>query len=274
MSIKSLGALLVVLTAVLVGAPSAAAQHDGLEMSATINGHDVGAASSGDPLRLEPGQSVEVVLELTNRSSQAVDLRRVELAGHVLGLTFFNYSTAVGMTVAPGAVDTLRYRLDLYGLDGQATGLIGGELRVVDAEGDPVASIPTITDVRGSLISVYGLFGIALVVLTALALLDAALALARHRLSANRWQRGLRLLAPGVGIGLVVAFSASVARLWVPNTGLWLVLAGLTATVFFALGYFSPTPGDDDDDEFDDEFDDGAVSNAETGELPTGEFGR
>ncbi|HEX9831467.1 MAG TPA: hypothetical protein VGA66_00015 [Mycobacterium sp.] len=270
---KSIGALLVVMTAVFVGAPSAAAQDGGLEMSATIDGHDVGAASSGDPLRLEPGQSVEVVLELTNRGSDVVDLRRVELAGHVLGLTFFNYSTEVGLTVAPGAADTLRYRLDLYGLDGQATGLIAGALTVVDAEADAVASIPTVTDVRGSLISVYGLFGIALVVLTALALVDAALALARHRLSANRWQRGLRLLAPGVGIGLVVAFSASVARLWVPNTGLWLVLSGLTATLFFALGYFSPTP-DDDDDEFDDEFDDDAMSNAETGQLPTGEFGR
>ena len=137
----------------------------------------------------------------------------------MVGLTSFSYATTVQFTVQPGATDTLRYQLDLIGLDGQATGLIGGALTVRDAAGDPISSIPMVTDVRGSLISVYGLFGIALVVLTGLALLDAALAVAKHGLSHNRWQRGLRLLAPGVGIGLVLAFSASVARLWVPNTG-------------------------------------------------------
>ena len=40
------------------------------------------------------------------------------------------------------------------------------------------------------------------------------------RLSANRWRRGLRLLTPGIGIGLVLVFSASVARWWVPRTEL------------------------------------------------------
>lgn len=64
-----------------------------------------------------------------------------------------------------------------------------------------------------------------------------------------------------------------------PDTGLWLVSAGLTAAVFFGLGYFSPTPddldGDDelDDDNLDDE-EDGALSDAETGQFRTGEFGR
>jgi hypothetical protein len=122
-----------------------------------------------------------------------------------------------------------------------------------------VASVSTVTDVRGSLMSVYGLFGIALVVLTALALVDSAFAIARRRLSANRGKRGLRLLAPGLGIGLILAFSASVARLWVPNTGQWLIIAAITAAAFFTLGYLSPTtePADDeplaDDDEFDDD---------------------
>lgn len=271
-SITAVAVLTALFVAVFVGAASAVAQQLGIDMSATVNGQDVGAASSDDPLRLEPGQSVEVVLELANHSGEVVDVRRVELAGRVLGLAFFNYSTAVQLSVPAGATDTLRYRLDLYGLGGQATGLVCGELTVVDAEGDTIASIPTVTDVRGSLISVYGLFGMALLVLTALALLDAALALAKHRLSVNRWQRGFRLLAPGVGIGLVVAFSASVARLWVPNTGLWLVMAGMTAAVFFALGYFSPTPDNGEDDEFDE--DDDALLNTETGQLPTDEFGR
>jgi hypothetical protein len=252
-------ALVALLAWAFIGTP--AAQAATVTMSATVNGHDVAGAGASEPLRLEPGQSVEVAIELTNQGTEPIDVRRVELAGHVLGLSFFSYATTVNFGVAPGATDTLRYRLDLTGLDGQATGLIGGALTVRDAEGNAIATIPTVTDVRGSLMSVYGLFGIAMVVLTALALLDAALGVAKHRLSANRWQRGLRLLAPGIGIGLVLGFSASVARLWVPNTGLWLVLAGLTAAAFFALGYFSPTPEEEEEDEDleDDELDEGDV---------------
>jgi hypothetical protein len=271
MGVRSIAALFVLLASAFLGTASAAAEPGTLTMSATVNGKDVGAASAGDPLRLVPGESVEVLIHLTNRGAGAVDVRRVRLSGRVIGLTFFNYATAVQLTVPPGASDTLRYRLDLFGLEGQATGLIAGELAVADAAGETVASIPTVTDVRGSLLSVYGLFGLALVVLTALALLDTAFALAKHRLSENRWQRGLRLLAPGVGIGLVVAFTASVARLWVPNTRLWLVMAGLTAAVFFALGYFSPTPDHEEDEDLDeDDFD----SPGDTDTVATDGFGR
>lgn len=275
MGVKSIAVLAVLLAAVFISPASAAAESGTVTMSATVNGTDVGAASRGEPLLLVPGESVEVVVEVTNHGATAVELRRVELSGRVLGLTFFNYATAVQLTVPAGATDTLRYRLDLLGLDGQATGLIAGELTVADAAGETVASTATVTDVRGSLLSVYGLFGIALVVLTALALLDAALALAKHRLSENRWKRGLRLLAPGVGIGLVIAFTASVARLWVPDTGLWLVVAGLTAAVFFALGYFSPTPDHEADDDLDDDLDEDdfdAAPPADT--VRTDEYGR
>ena len=71
---------------------------------------------------------------------------------------------------------------------------------------------------------------------------------ARHKDSQNRWRRGLRMLTPGIGIGLVLAFTASVARWWVPSTHVWLLTAGITAATFFVLGYFSPTPDEDDDD--------------------------
>lgn len=259
MTSKSIAALIALFACAFVGIPAAVAQPTGVSLSATVNGQDVGAASRSDPLRLDPGESVEVAVELTNNGHVAVSLRRVELAGRVLGLTFFSYATTVALTVEPGSTDTLRYQLDLIGLEGQATGLIGAALTVTDGAGDPIALIPTVTDVRGSLISVYGLFGIALLVLTVLALLDAALALARHRLSQNRWQRGLRLLTPGVGVGLVLAFSASVGRWWVPDTGLWLVVAGLTAAVFFALGYFSPTPLPEEEFDEEEELEDGEM---------------
>ena len=219
-----------------------AAKPQGVDLSATIDDRDIAETSATEPLRLPPNSTIRVAVALTNNSDGALHIRRVDLAGRVLGLTFFSYSTAVELTIAPGRSEALKYRLDLAGLEGQATGLIVADLAVIGDDGAPIASIPLDTDVRGSLYSVYGLFGIALAVLTALAIADAALAIARHRLSTNRWQRGLRLLAPGIGIGLIFGFTASVLRWWVPDTGLWLAVAGVSASVGFLLGYCSPTP--------------------------------
>ncbi|WP_085998500.1 hypothetical protein [Nocardia vinacea] len=254
---------------VLVGlfAAPVAAKPQGVDMSATIDDHDIADTSATEPLRLQPNSTIRVAIALTNNSDGALHIRRVDLAGHVLGLTFFSYSTAVELIIAPGRAEALKYRLDLTGLEGQATGLIVADLAVIGEDGAPIASIPLDTDVRGSLYSVYGLFGIALAVLTALAIADAALAIARHRLSTNRWQRGLRLLAPGIGIGLIFGFTASVLRWWVPDTGLWLAVAGVAASVGFLLGYCSPTPEVEDlapTEEFDE------TADVETVRLPDG----
>ncbi|MEV2221618.1 hypothetical protein AB0E01_17265 [Nocardia vinacea] len=254
---------------VLVGlfAAPVAAKPQGVDMSATIDDRDIAETSATEPLRLQPSSTIRVAIALTNNSDAALHIRRVDLAGHVLGLTFFSYSTAVELTIAPGRSEALKYRLDLAGLEGQATGLIVADLAVIGADGAPIASIPLDTDVRGSLYSVYGLFGIALAVLTALAIADAALAIARHRLSTNRWQRGLRLLAPGIGIGLIFGFTASLLRWWVPDTGLWLAVAGVAASVGFLLGYCSPTPEVEDlapTEEFDE------TADVETVRLPDG----
>lgn len=245
---RGIGVLLgpmLLLTMLLWPAAAATARPDGVDMSANFDGHDIADTSVEEPLRLEPDSTVRVAIELSNKTGSPVEIRHVDLAGQVLGLTFFSYSTAVELTIPPGGSESLRYRLELRGLQGQAVGFLGGELAVYGADNARVAAIPLITDVRGSLWSVYGLFGVALAILTALALADAALAVARHRLSVNRWQRGLRLLAPGLGIGLVFAFTASVARWWVPDTGLWLAFAGVTAAVSFLLGYAAPTPEPD-----------------------------
>lgn len=242
--IRSVGARACVLLVIagLLGTAPAAAAPDNVTMSATIDDLDIAKATAGEPIRLDPDGAIRVGIGLTNNTDAPVDIRRVELAGEVLGLTFFAYSTTVQLTLAPGKSESLSYQLELDGLAGQATGLIGADLSVIGTDNKVVAAVGTVTDVRGSLISVYGLFGIALAVLTALALIDTALAIARHRLSPNRWQRGVRVLAPGVGIGLVFGFTASVARWWVPDTGLWLAVAGVSATVAFLLGYCSPTP--------------------------------
>lgn len=245
-----MAALMAVLVAGLVGSAVAQAARDEVGVAATFNGQDVAAASTARPVRMEPGTLSKIVLDVTNRGKEPVVVKRVELAGDILGLNFFRYVASTELTVQPGTTGTLSYQLDLTDLEHQATGLIRGEMKVTDDAGRVIATIPTVTDVRGSLWSLSGLFALFLIVFTALALVIVAVAVARHRLPANRAQRGLRFLLPGIGLILVLGFTASVLRLWTPTTGVWLAAAGICAIVFFGLGYFSPMPGDEDDDDY------------------------
>ncbi|GAA4485602.1 hypothetical protein GCM10023094_40660 [Rhodococcus olei] len=261
-----LAVLVVILAALGFQAPATAAV-EGVQMSATINGQDVAGAGQDNPVRLDPNTEARVSITLTNGSAEPLNVAATDLTGHVLGLSFFEYHTSVAVTVAPGATQTIAYALDLSGLDGQATGLINGSLRVLGDGGADIADLPTVIDVRGSLVSVYGLFGLAIAVLTVLAIVDTALALARHRLPANRWRRGMRFLTPGVGIGLVLVFTLSAVRVWVPTADKWLLVAAGFAIGFFLVGYFTPTPVAEEDEEDEEEM---ALEDAEDADLGTG----
>lgn len=252
MIMRCLSALVIAFGTVLLVAPGAGAA-ESVGMTVTVNGQDIATAGPTNPVRLDPHSPAQVQVNLDNDTAAPVAVAAVDLSGHVLGLTFFSYHTAVGLTVPPGQTQSLNFELDLSGLDGQATGLINGTVLVRGDDGTVLGDISTVTDVRGSLMSVYGLFGLALALLTALAVLDAALGIARRRLHENRWRRGLRMLTPGIGIGLVLAFTLSATRVWAPTLDRWLLLAGGFAAGFFILGYLTPTP--DRDEDFDDEMD-------------------
>src|SRR5262245_6545054 len=93
----------------------------------TVDGHDAQAASAGEPMLLYPDKSLDIMIEVTNHGPAPVTVRQVEFTGRVLGLAFFSYATPRDVTVLPGKTEKLRYRLDLTGLSGLATGLIGAE---------------------------------------------------------------------------------------------------------------------------------------------------
>ena len=70
----------------------------------------------------------------------------------------------------------------------------------------------------------------------------------------NRWRRGLRMLTPGIGIGLVLVFSCRALRCGYRRPGTWLIVVLVFAVVFFVLGYLTPNPtveGEDDEDDDD-----------------------
>lgn len=231
--------------------PSGAAAQQGPRLTAEVDGVPVATSTESRPIRLVPRRQATLSVEVTNDTTKPLDIRIVRLEGKVVGLTFFAYDTAVGLTVAPGQTGSRRFVLDLGGLDGQATGLIPGAVKLLDADRHVVAEEAAVVDVRGSLRSVYGAFGIGVAFLTALSFLGALVGLARHRLPPNRWRRGLRFLTPGLGLGLLLNFTLSATRVFVPSAGRWLTIVVVSAAVLFGLGYLTPGPdtGEDDDEE-------------------------
>jgi hypothetical protein len=238
-------ALAVAATARPAGADSSVA------IATTIDGTAAGGSSPAHPVVLQPDQPANIDIEVTNDGGDSVALRTVRLTGVVTGLTFFSYQTSVNLTVEPGQSTHLRYSLDLTGLDGQATGLVPARISVSDADHHTVASQSFVSDVRGSLESVYGLFGLALLALTGLAFAGVLWAVATHRIPRNRWRRGMRLLTVGLGLGLVMVFTLSALRVWVPSPGRWVVTVLGFAVIFFVIGYLTPTPTGDDEEELD-----------------------
>ncbi len=228
----------------LVGAagPTPATAAGAVEVTAQIDGRAFSDGTETDPIRLDPKRDSVLSVEVTNRGSQPITVRIVRLEGRVVGLSFFAYDTAVGLTVPPNSQGSRRFTLDLGGLDGQATGLVPGSVKLLDNDRRELASQGGVVDVRGSLRSVYGLFGVGVAALTVVSLLGCITGLARHRLHPNRWRRAMRFLTPGLGLGLFLNFTLSATRVFVPAVGRWLTIVVVCSAASFALGYLTPAP--------------------------------
>lgn len=211
-------------------------------LSASIDNVRLTKATEAHPLVVRPQHGLDVSLTVSNITGHVLDVRSVDLEGHIAGLTFFSFDTEVEFNVARSQHKTLNYVLDAQSLDGQATGLVPSELVLAGAHGNTLASEAFISNVHGSLWSVYGLFGLGIFVLTLLALMEVVLALARGRLPVNRWKRGTRFLGVGMGTGGIFVFSASAVGKWLPSGGHWLVILAIAAAAGFSLGYLTPTP--------------------------------
>jgi hypothetical protein len=227
---------------VLVTSPAAAAGGD-VVLDTTVNGARLSSASSSHPVRLDPAGPATISLRVTNGGRSTIAVRSLSFAGEVIGLTFFAYQTSVLLSVPPGQTGTLQFPLDLSGLDGQATGLMPASMTVYDRSHNRLASEATVVDVRGSIRSVYGLFGLGIAILTAFILVSLLTALARQRLPDNRWRRALRFVPLGAGVALVAAFTLSVARLFVPTVAHVLPVLAVAVAVTFGIGYLTPAPG-------------------------------
>lgn len=248
-------------------APAAAVTTDlvagppGVTWGATIDGHDIASASGNDPVRLPAGRDVRVDLSVRNDGAQPVTVRNVRLEGRVIGMSFYSFTTQVDLVVQPGETGERSILVDLGELGDQAVGLIPARLSLLAPDRSAVARQSIATDVRGSLISAYGLFGLAVAAITLVLVLGLALEIARRRLPVNRWRRAVRFLAPGLGLGLTATFSLSATRLLIPSATVWVPLVLGCGAVAFVAGYLTPGPREV-------ERDDEAMVDADRYELP------
>lgn len=226
--------------------PVPAAAQDDLTAGIELDGREASSYDVNDPLTLVDDRPVEVRVHATNASAQPVVVRSVRLTSRVMGMTFLAYETRVDVEVPAGAVAEIAFELDLLDLSSQATGLLPAQVALLDTDRVALTAVPLTVDVQGALASVYGAFGLLLMLLTAFALALALFRLSTGRLPVNRWGRGLQFAAPGLGIGLVLTIGLSTVRLFSPEPGLWSVLVLVCGAVAFGLGYLTPTPSRDD----------------------------
>ncbi|ONI90260.1 hypothetical protein ALI22I_13155 [Saccharothrix sp. ALI-22-I] len=231
--------------------PTAHAAGDTVSIDATVDGTPV----REDELLLDPSSSSSISVTVHNGTDTVRHVKTIRLSGTALALTFFSYDTTVPFDVPAKQSVTRGFVLDLGQLGTQATGLLPTELEVLDTNRDSIASIGTTGDVRGSMWSVYGVFGLAVFGLTVLAWAGALFALARRRLPANRWQRAMRFLPAGVGTGLVAVISLSVLRVMAPSPAAEIPFILGAAAVAFVLGYLTPHPSADSEAPFNPPFD-------------------
>jgi hypothetical protein len=237
---SSVGLLL--LCGIFLGVGPAAAAGDEVTIDVTVDGTPVG----DDELLLDPTGSSRFSVTVHNGTDTVRHVKTIRLSGTALALTFFSYDTTLPFDVPARQSVTRGFVLDLGQLGEQATGLLPTELEVLAADREVIASIGTTGDVRGSMWSVYGVFGLAVFGLTVLAWAGALFALARRRLPANRWQRAMRFLPAGVGTGLVAVISLSVLRIMAPSPAAEIPFILGAAAAAFVLGYLTPHPNADD----------------------------
>jgi hypothetical protein len=254
-----IAALLSMILVVLM-APPAAADPPGLTWSVSINDRDLNSVTRNDPLVLGTSDSARVQLDLINDGPTELAVRSIRIEGEVIGLAFFSYTTRLDILLPASEQTERRFDIDISDLGQQATGLLPTKVIMIGPDREVVAERAFAVDVQGSMASIYGAFGLIMAGITAVVLVGLLRAIWRRQLPTNRWERASRFLPSGLGIGLVVTFTLSAARLLVPSARWWLPLLLLFGGAAFLIGYFLPVGSTSSPAEADREVSDQAAS--------------
>ena len=245
--------LATLLTATLAGAEAWAAPSHTLSLRTIVNGQPAITSSDARPAQLFANRPVYLRLKVHNSGSSSVEVAAVRFEGQVLDLPLFSYDTTLDLRVRPGATVSVGLPISTNGIGNLATGLIVASVTLAGRNGGALASQSVVTEVHGSFHSIYGLFGLVVLVLTASSLLFALIAMVRHTLPENRFLRALRFFVPGFGVGLVLTFTTAAFGIFSPAPGHWLPLLVVPAAAGLALGFLTPAPDEEEFDDYDED---------------------
>ena len=239
---RLVAALAVLAAPALAAAAPAAADPNSiaLSVSVTVNGQ----ALDGQTVAIDPGQPVSLLITAANNGQNPQHVRTIRFSGGVLGLSFFGYDTAMPFDVAPHEIATRTLVLDLGGLRNQAVGLMPAAVELLDEGGTALGTADTVTDVGGSLLSLYGALGVVLLVFAVAAWVSGLRALGRREHQVRRgWAIG-RFLPAGIGTGLLAVVWLSIFRVVSPQplTALAVVVAGVLVSTIAASIAARPEP--------------------------------
>ncbi|TDQ01549.1 hypothetical protein [Labedaea rhizosphaerae] len=239
---RLVAALAVLAAPALAAAAPAAADPNSIALSVTVtaNGQPLGAQT----VSIDPDQPVSLLITAANNGQNPQHVRTIRFSGGVFGLSFFGYDTAMPFDVAPHELATRTLVLDLGDLRNQAIGLMPASVELLDQGGTSLGSADAVTDVRGSLLSLFGALGVVLLVFAAAAWTSGLRALGRREHQVTRgWAIG-RFLPAGIGTGLLAVVWLSIFRVVAPAPlpALGVVLGGVLISTIAASIAARPEP--------------------------------
>ncbi len=213
-----------------------------IAFDALLAGQPVQDSSPSEPIELRHEEITELTLLMLNTSDQPVTVSHVRLEGELLGLIFLTYDTGIDVTIEPGQERVVRFPIDFFDLEGQAHGLMRGQLTLYDADRTTLGAQPLVVDGRGNLTSTMMVFNLVLALFAVVSLGWNLHRVSLGRVPENRALRGLRFVHTGVAVGLTLAAASSTLRIWPLSTPWWLAVTAIGGVIGFVLGFLSPGP--------------------------------
>jgi hypothetical protein len=230
-------------------ATSAPERRPDVSFAATLDGQRLALSSSGDPIVLDPDRVSTLALVMHNNSDQLLTVRQVQLRGKAFGITLLAYDVTINAKIAAGERTKVDVPVEFVDLGQQANGLLPATMRLISLDRAELASRDFTVDVRGSATSLMAVFTLVVAIATGASIAVIWVAVGRRRLPRNRWRRGLRFALVGVGVGVTLTLFLAQLLLVTPKGSVWIPLLLVPTVGAFLLGWFSPGPlGDDEDD--------------------------
>ena len=190
---------------------------------------------------------------MRNNTDQELTVRSVQLRGNAFGITLLAYNVIINAPIAPGNKAVVAVPVEFIELGQQASGLLPASIRLLDPDRNVLGERGFTVDVRSSVTSLMAVFTLIVAITTGASILVIWIAIGRRRLPRNRWRRGLRFALVGAGAGVSLTLILAEMLLVTPAGSVWIPLLLVPAVGAFLLGWFSPGPlGDDEEDEIED----------------------